>query len=85
MILTSLQVSKKHAFGHNPPSPAGAGTLGLEILEQLVDRDSIFSLNAVFTNQKDVEAVIIPVGGGGMIAGVTLAIKAIRPEVAFSA
>jgi threonine dehydratase len=44
---------------------AGQGTLGLELLEQL----------------PDVEAVIMPVGGGGLIGGVALALKAKRPDV----
>lgn len=44
---------------------AGQGTMGLEILQDL----------------KDLDAIIIPVGGGGLIAGVGLAIKLIRPEV----
>ncbi len=43
---------------------AGQGTLGLEILEDV----------------PDVDAVIVPVGGGGLIAGVSRAIKAIRPQ-----
>lgn len=44
---------------------AGQGTLGLELLEQVSDLD----------------AVIVPVGGGGLIAGVGLAVKARRPAV----
>ena len=44
---------------------AGQGTLGLELLEQVADLD----------------AVVIPVGGGGLIAGVALAVKARRPAV----
>jgi threonine dehydratase len=44
---------------------AGQGTIGLEILEAA----------------PDVEAVVVPVGGGGLIAGVATAVKAIRPEV----
>lgn len=44
---------------------AGQGTIGLEILKQL----------------PDVAAVVCPVGGGGLIAGVATAIKAVRPEV----
>ena len=44
---------------------AGQGTMGLEILEDV----------------PDVDAVVVPVGGGGLIAGVGLAIKAIRPGV----
>lgn len=43
---------------------AGQGTIGLEILEQL----------------PDVEAVIIPIGGGGLIAGVAYAIKQLKPD-----
>jgi len=44
---------------------AGQGTLGLELLEQI----------------ERLDAVVVPVGGGGLIAGVALAIKARRPDV----
>ncbi len=44
---------------------AGQGTIGLEILDQL---DSL-------------DAVIVPIGGGGLISGVAYAIKNLRPEV----
>ena len=44
---------------------AGQGTIGLEILDQL----------------PDVDAVIVPVGGGGLIAGVACAIKSLNPRV----
>jgi threonine dehydratase len=44
---------------------AGQGTAGLEILEQ----------------RPDVAAVLVPVGGGGLIAGVAAAIKQSRPDV----
>ncbi len=44
---------------------AGQGTIGLEILEQL----------------PDVEAVVVPIGGGGLISGVAFAIKTLRPDV----
>jgi threonine dehydratase len=43
---------------------AGAGTIGLEILNQLPDADT----------------VVVPIGGGGLISGVALAIKAIKPS-----
>ncbi len=43
---------------------AGQGTIGLEILEQL----------------PDVEQVVVPVGGGGLISGVAVAIKSLKPE-----
>ncbi len=44
---------------------AGQGTIGLEILDQLAD----------------VDAVLVPIGGGGLISGVAFAIKKLRPEV----
>jgi threonine dehydratase len=44
---------------------AGQGTLGLELFEQ----------------QPDLDAVLVPVGGGGLIAGVAVAIKSKRPSV----
>jgi threonine dehydratase len=44
---------------------AGNGTAGLEILEDV----------------PDVNAVIAPIGGGGLIAGIASAIRAVRPEV----
>lgn len=44
---------------------AGQGTIGLELLDQL----------------PNVDAVIVPVGGGGLIAGVAYAIKALNPSV----
>lgn len=43
---------------------AGQGTIGLEILEQL----------------DDVDAVIVPVGGGGLLAGVAFVVKTLRPQ-----
>ena len=44
---------------------AGQGTIGLEILEQLSDAD----------------AVVVPIGGGGLIAGVAFAVKHLNPKV----
>ncbi len=55
------------AFIHafdDPRVIAGQGTVGLEILEDL----------------PDVDQVVVPVGGGGLIAGVAVAIKAQRPQ-----
>ena len=43
---------------------AGQGTIGLEILEQLPDVDMIF----------------VPIGGGGLIAGLAYAVKNLRPQ-----
>ena len=44
---------------------AGQGTIGLELLEQL----------------PDMEAVIVPIGGGGLISGVAYAIKSLNPDI----
>lgn len=44
---------------------AGQGTIGLELLEQLPEMD----------------AVIVPVGGGGLISGVAYAIKSLNPDI----
>ena len=49
----------------DPAIIAGQGTMGLEILEQV----------------PNVDAVIVPVGGAGLIAGVSLAVKTKRPKV----
>ncbi|REK15779.1 MAG: threonine ammonia-lyase [Planctomycetota bacterium] len=50
---------------NDPPIIAGQGTVGLEILEQV----------------PDVEAIVVPVGGGGLVAGVALAVKSRAPHV----
>ena len=44
---------------------AGQGTLGLEVVEQL----------------PDVDTLVVPVGGGGLLAGVAVAVRAERPGV----
>jgi threonine dehydratase len=44
---------------------AGQGTIGLELLEQL----------------PDVKIVVVPIGGGGLISGIAVAMKEQRPEV----
>jgi threonine dehydratase len=49
----------------DPEVIAGQGTLALELLEQL----------------PNLEAVVVPVGGGGLIAGVGVAVKALAPAV----
>src|SRR5213594_1609933 len=67
-LARALGAERGQLFVHpfdDPRVVAGQGTLGLELLEQL----------------PDVEAVVVPVGGGGLIAGVALAIKAKQPDV----
>jgi threonine dehydratase len=49
----------------DPAIIAGQGTMGLEIVEQI----------------PDLEAVVVPVGGAGLLAGVSLAVKTLRPHV----
>ena len=49
----------------DPDVIAGQGTIGLEILDQL----------------PDVDAVLVPIGGGGLISGVAYALKRMKPEV----
>jgi threonine dehydratase len=49
----------------DPAIIAGQGTMGIEIVEQVPDLD----------------AVIVPVGDGGLLAGVALAVKTLRPNV----
>jgi len=52
-----------HPFD-DPAVLAGAGTTGLEILEDLPDADMI----------------VVPVGGGGLLAGIASAVRQIRPQ-----
>ncbi|MBY0508100.1 MAG: threonine ammonia-lyase [Bryobacteraceae bacterium] len=44
---------------------AGQGTIGLELMEQV----------------PDLEAVVVPVGGGGLMGGIAIAVKALNPQV----
>jgi threonine dehydratase len=56
----------KYINGYDDPEIiAGAGTMGIEILEQV----------------KDVDVILVPIGGAGLIAGVSLAVKTLRPNV----
>jgi threonine dehydratase len=49
----------------DPLVVAGQGTVGLELLEDVPTADT----------------VVVPVGGGGLVAGIAVAVKAIRPDV----
>ncbi len=63
-----LQKEKGYTLVHPFDDPlviAGQGTIGLEIIQEM----------------PDVDAVIVPVGGGGLISGVAFAIKTIKPSV----
>lgn len=64
------ELSVKHGYTYihgfdNDDIIAGQGTMGLEILEQV----------------PDVDAIVCPIGGGGLIAGLSLAVKSVRPKV----
>lgn len=65
----ALQESRGLTFVHpfdDPDVIAGQGTVGLEILRQ---------------HQGPIHAVFVPIGGGGLAAGVAAYIKAVRPDV----
>ncbi|MFO0946114.1 MAG: threonine/serine dehydratase [Planctomycetota bacterium] len=62
----SRQRGLTYVHGFDDPAIiAGQGTMGLEILEQVPDLD----------------AIVVPIGGGGLIAGVSLAVKTLRPKM----
>ncbi|MFL5802755.1 MAG: threonine/serine dehydratase [Roseiflexaceae bacterium] len=63
-------LSAEHGYTFVPPFDdpaiiAGQGTVGLEILEDL----------------PDVGTLVVPIGGGGLIAGIALAVKSRRPDL----
>ena len=63
-----LELQQDLVFIHpfdDPDVIAGQGTIGKEILQQLDDIDAIF----------------VPVGGGGLIAGIAVYVKSVRPDI----
>ncbi|MDP2137895.1 MAG: threonine ammonia-lyase [Candidatus Didemnitutus sp.] len=63
-----LATSEGFTYIHGFDAPdiiAGQGTIALEVLEQV----------------KDADAIVCPVGGGGLLAGVALVVKSLRPRV----
>lgn len=66
----ALQLRDEHGYTFIHPFNderviAGQGTIGLELLDQL----------------PDVEAVVVPIGGGGLISGVAYAMKMLNPKI----
>jgi threonine dehydratase len=67
-ISKEFQRERGLTFVHTYDDPlvvAGQGTVGLEIMEQL----------------PEVEAILVPIGGGGLVAGTAVAAKAVNPQV----
>jgi threonine dehydratase len=63
-----LEQKNGYVFVHPYDDPmviAGQGTLGLELLEQIPELDSI----------------VVPIGGGGLISGIATAVKKVRPSI----
>ncbi|MDF3003031.1 MAG: threonine ammonia-lyase, partial [Bacillota bacterium] len=66
----AMELAEEHGYTFVHPFDdydvlCGQGTIGLEILEEL----------------EYVDEVLVPIGGGGLISGIALAIKAVKPEV----
>ena len=66
----ALQLQEEHGYTlvhpfDDPLVIAGQGTIGLEIIEEM----------------PDVEAVIVPVGGGGLISGFAFTLKTLNPDI----
>jgi len=67
-ISREFQLERGLTYVHSYDDPlviAGQGTIGLEIMEDL----------------PEVEALIVPIGGGGLISGISVAVKAVNPKV----
>jgi threonine dehydratase len=63
-----LSAEKGYVFIHpfdDPQIIAGAGTVGLEMLEDAPDLDT----------------VVVPIGGGGLMSGVSIATRAVKPDI----
>lgn len=67
-VADQLAIRESLTYIHGFDAPeiiAGQGTMGLELLDQVSDLD----------------AIVCPIGGGGLIAGLAVAIKSLRPRI----
>lgn len=63
-----IQAAENYTFVHpfnDPMVIAGQGTIALELLEDL----------------PDVDVVVVPIGGGGLISGIAVALKTLKPTI----
>ena len=68
LVIQEIQEEKNLTFIHpfnDPDIIAGQGTVGLEIHE----------------DQSDLDIVVVPIGGGGLISGVAIALKSLNPNI----
>lgn len=68
--LKAEELAAQHGYAIVPPYDdpyiiAGQGTVGLEVCADLADFD----------------AIVVPIGGGGLISGIATAVKSLRPNV----
>lgn len=70
-VMSSLPDSMLVHSSNDPRVQCGHGTVGLELVSQVSE----------LTKGADLDAVIVPVGGGGLISGVATAVKALCPGV----
>ncbi|MDE6126329.1 MAG: threonine ammonia-lyase [Muribaculaceae bacterium] len=66
----AIELKEKHGYTfvhpfNDPLVIAGQGTIGLEILEEM----------------PRAQAIVVPIGGGGLIAGLAFAVKTLRPDI----